>query len=424
MSEQIVLRCEDSLEGIFTALFDAFVCKNKMKAPYTDSISIAAGEGEMTLFAREIEVQTDAQKVQKTVYSIQSRLGYPVYDTLLHALCHFAENRGTAVLGYLVRAFAQGRGISDQLADPFALRVMELSRKVDNELDKLLGFVRFQDLGSILVAQLDMTSVNNQQNDHERETACNARYNLYRAQPKLIHIGIDDIHGDKPHQDPSLDACAFVHQIVSCAAQRYLTVSAGTFFKIIGKVLYMRLGKVGILTQYRKQVIDGFLALCDIFNHDLPVRIDDIGAGSSAEGRIVHGFHHNVIVAADGNRIVGKAAVDTLCFGADKHQHRVLSGQDCIHHNVVPIGKLLVEVALQTKIARFPAGCHVVAVVRKKVEFGKAELLLCGFQIRLNPVIIGVTVQKAVPQMQIGDVFVGDLAQPAVGFMHTPSGKY
>lgn len=66
MSEQIVLRCEDSLEGIFTALFDAFVCKNKMKAHYTDSISIAAGEGEMTLFAREIEVQTDARKVQKT----------------------------------------------------------------------------------------------------------------------------------------------------------------------------------------------------------------------------------------------------------------------------------------------------------------------------------------------------------------------
>lgn len=53
-----------------------------------------------------------------------------------------------------MRAFAQGRGISDQLADPFALRVMELSRKVGNELDKLLGFVRFQDLGSILVAQL------------------------------------------------------------------------------------------------------------------------------------------------------------------------------------------------------------------------------------------------------------------------------
>lgn len=75
---------------------------------------------------------------------------------MIHCFMHYAICRGpgTAVLGYLVRAFAQGRGISDQLADPFALRVMELSRKVDNELDKLLGFVRFQDLGSILVAQL------------------------------------------------------------------------------------------------------------------------------------------------------------------------------------------------------------------------------------------------------------------------------
>ena len=154
MSEQLVLRCEDSLEGIFTALFDAFVYKNKSKDPYMDNISIAIGEGEMTLFAREIEVATDAVKVQKTVSSIQKKLGYPVYDTLLRALCHFADDRATAVLGYLVRAFAQGRGISDQLADPFALRVMELSRKVNNELDKLLGFVRFQDLGSILVAQL------------------------------------------------------------------------------------------------------------------------------------------------------------------------------------------------------------------------------------------------------------------------------
>ena len=92
MSEQIVLRCEDSLEGIFTALFDAFVCKNKMKAPYTDSISIAAGEGEMTLFAREIEVQTDAQKVQKTVYSIQSRLGY---RCMIHCFMHYAILKGT-----------------------------------------------------------------------------------------------------------------------------------------------------------------------------------------------------------------------------------------------------------------------------------------------------------------------------------------
>ena len=269
----------------------------------------------------------------------------------------------------------------------------------------------------IFAPQLAAASAHNQQNDHERKTACNAHNNLYRAQPKLIHAGINDIHGDKPRQDPVLDACAFVHQIVFCAAQRYLTVSADTVCKVIGKVLHLRLGKAGILAQHRKQVINGLLALCDIFNHDLPVRVDDIGAGRSAERRIVHVFHHNIIVSADGNGIVGKAAVDALCCGADKHQHRVLPGQDRVHHHVFLSDKLLVEVALQTKIALFPAGCYVVAVVRKKVEFSKAKLLLYGFQIRLNPVIIGITVQKAAPQMQIGDVFVDDHAQHAVGFM-------
>ena len=92
MSEQIVLRCEDSLEGIFTALFDAFVCKNKMKAPYTDSISIAAGEGEMTLFAREIEVQTDAQKVQKTVFVYSRDWGI---RCMIHCFMHYAILKGT-----------------------------------------------------------------------------------------------------------------------------------------------------------------------------------------------------------------------------------------------------------------------------------------------------------------------------------------
>lgn len=151
-NEALVLRCEDSLEGMFTAVYDAFVYKNQQFPMYHDNISIAIGDGEMTLFAQERVVKTDAAKVEKTVRSIQNRLGYQTYDTILLALCHFSGDRASAVLGYLVRAFAQGRNISEQLADPFVLRVMELSRKVNNERDKLYGFVRFQDLGSILVA--------------------------------------------------------------------------------------------------------------------------------------------------------------------------------------------------------------------------------------------------------------------------------
>lgn len=155
MCEALILRCEDSLEGIFTAIYDAFVYKNQMEQPYTDSISIAVGEGCMSLFAKEIAVVTEAYKVERTVYSIQTRLGYSVYDTLLRALCHFDEERATIVLGYLIRAFAKGHDISDYLADPYVMRVMELSRKVENERQKFYGFLRFRDTGSVLVAQVE-----------------------------------------------------------------------------------------------------------------------------------------------------------------------------------------------------------------------------------------------------------------------------
>ena len=31
--EQLILRCEDTMEGIFTAIYDAFVYKNRMELP-------------------------------------------------------------------------------------------------------------------------------------------------------------------------------------------------------------------------------------------------------------------------------------------------------------------------------------------------------------------------------------------------------
>ena len=119
MSEQLILKCEDSITGILTALFDAFVYKNNMQEPYEDSIFIAIGDyGNIMLFSKEIEVRTDEQKAAKTVYAIQSKLGFSVYQTVFYALCHYDPERATTVLGYLVRAFSKGSRIREYLADP------------------------------------------------------------------------------------------------------------------------------------------------------------------------------------------------------------------------------------------------------------------------------------------------------------------
>lgn len=162
MSRELVLRCEDSLDGMFTAIYDAFVYKKRLEQPYTDSITIAVGEGNLTLFATEYQVKKDPIKVTKTVQTIQNRLGYSVYETLLDALCHYDEERASIVLGYLVRAFGSGHSIAGHLSDPYVMRIMELARKVNNELDRFYGFLRFEEVGGsaegkegVLLAQVE-----------------------------------------------------------------------------------------------------------------------------------------------------------------------------------------------------------------------------------------------------------------------------
>ena len=152
----ISLQCEDSLEGILTALYDAFVEKNKMKHYRDGEITIEIGENHtMSLFAQQIEVETDLDKAQKTLMSIQKKISYLAYKSVLSALCHFDADRGNAVLGFLIKGFPMGAKVMEDMADPYVMRVLELSRKVNNESHLFCGFVRFFDLGKFLYAEIE-----------------------------------------------------------------------------------------------------------------------------------------------------------------------------------------------------------------------------------------------------------------------------
>ena len=85
--------------------------------------------------------------------------------------------------------------------------------------------------------------------------------------------------------------------------------------------------------------------------------------------------------------------------------------------DIVAVGKLFVQIRLQAQIACFPGNGHVVAVIGKKVEVGKSGVLLCFLDIGLNLCFVRGIFQKAVVQMQIGQVFAHHLLQHIVGFM-------
>ena len=188
----LILQCEDSLEGILTAIYDAFVEKNKMREYKDGDISIVIGENyTMSLFAQQIQVATDLDKAQKTLMSIQKKISYLVYKRVLSALCHFDEDRGNTVLGFLVKGFPMGARVIEDMADPYVMRVVELARKVDNESHMFLGLVRFFDLGKFLYAEIEpKCHVLPQIMDHFADRFPNEHYVIYdkKRQVALIHL--------------------------------------------------------------------------------------------------------------------------------------------------------------------------------------------------------------------------------------------
>ena len=236
-------------------------------------------------------------------------------------------------------------------------------------------------------------------------------------EPQLIQIGIDDLGRHKPHHRPALDSSTLVNQIIADVAQFDLHVSAAALCKGIGQIQDLRLGKIGMVAQHRNEVVNGLLAVYRIVDDHPPIRVDDIVAGIALKGRAVQQPKHCIIIIRDGNGIVGKAPVAALRFGTDERKHLGLAGQRRVHDDILIVSEPFVQIGLQAKIAGLPGHGHVVAVIGKKVEFGKSGALLRCLDICLYFGLIRGTFQKAVVQMQIGQVLAHHLFQHIIGFM-------
>lgn len=156
MENNITFVCEDNMDGILTAVFDAFVFRNNMKEPDTDMISITVGQvNNFELFTEYKEVQTDLNKSVKTMGAIKKKISEEAYYDLYGAAHHFAEDKGNTILQYLFRGFAMGYAYTSQFADPYVMRILELKRKVYGESHLFKGFIRFKQLkGGVLFSKI------------------------------------------------------------------------------------------------------------------------------------------------------------------------------------------------------------------------------------------------------------------------------
>lgn len=147
-----VYRCEDSLESIFTAIYLAY----EERREHRDTcISLT---DELVLFAEDVYVTPDQEKVNKVMRSLCRIFGEPDYMSLCMALASEDDEKAQAVYRTVVDGLSAGRGaghLFDNLADDQVHRAFSLARLVDREIGHLREFVRFQELeNGVLCAKI------------------------------------------------------------------------------------------------------------------------------------------------------------------------------------------------------------------------------------------------------------------------------
>ncbi len=143
MTEKYIYVCEDSLEGIFTAVYDAYADKHGHAVNEIQMMSPCMSQ---ELFATYITVETDFDKATKVANTLQRKGYYEVYEHLQKAAISCYEDKGDVIYRVIILALAMGEKVLNHLTNPHVERLMELVRYTNNELYRQLEFLRFQEL--------------------------------------------------------------------------------------------------------------------------------------------------------------------------------------------------------------------------------------------------------------------------------------
>lgn len=151
--EEYYLVCEDSLEGIFTGIYDAYL----LKKPH-EQIHICVGEERnYRLFAVYEDHKPDEQKAVKVARTIGREFGSEAYMSICRALASPEADKGEAVYKTVVAGLKMRnkKDVMGNLIDPYVHRVFELARFTANEAHYHVEFLRFRELeNGILYAEI------------------------------------------------------------------------------------------------------------------------------------------------------------------------------------------------------------------------------------------------------------------------------
>ncbi len=138
-----VFCCEETIDGILTGIYEAW-----MSGLEQDAVKVQTNQTRnLELFSCYVQVQTDPKKAEKIAETLRRSLPRESWRQIFLAALSENPDRGEAIYRVFVMVLAEqgGQNVMERLQNPDVCRVFELSRRVEHESHRYLGFLRFRE---------------------------------------------------------------------------------------------------------------------------------------------------------------------------------------------------------------------------------------------------------------------------------------
>lgn len=148
-----ILLCEDSLEGIFTGVYNAY--EQDYGHDHT-ALEISSQLYSTQLFCEYHETPADLEKARKVLRTINKKISYYLGYLLSTASLSYDSRKADAIYRAIILGLSMGQDVVHHRSDQNISLIHKLVKNVENEIMHLRGFTRFEELqNDVLFARIN-----------------------------------------------------------------------------------------------------------------------------------------------------------------------------------------------------------------------------------------------------------------------------
>jgi probable DNA metabolism protein len=137
--------CDDSIEGIFTAIYLAWSSRYGHSNIKLEEKSEGSKYSNIELFSEYIAVDPDPELSAKVAASIKSKISAQVYEMCCRVVLSDYLGKADLIYRFLILGFSIGGTITEHLSNEIVNKVFRVDRYVGREAYHFIEFIRFSE---------------------------------------------------------------------------------------------------------------------------------------------------------------------------------------------------------------------------------------------------------------------------------------